>query len=42
MKLKRPSSANEYDTVADMDVDDPMSPNKAQNVVTLVHDPHPI
>ena len=32
MKLKRPSSANEYDTVADMEVDDPMSPNKAQLV----------
>ncbi|KAK7178131.1 hypothetical protein PSPO01_15819, partial [Paraphaeosphaeria sporulosa] len=30
MKLKRPSSANDYDTVADMEVDDPMSPNKAQ------------
>ncbi|KAL1609941.1 hypothetical protein SLS60_001606 [Paraconiothyrium brasiliense] len=31
MKLKRPSSANDYDTVADMEVDgDPMSPNKTQ------------
>ncbi|KAF9740085.1 hypothetical protein PMIN01_02720 [Paraphaeosphaeria minitans] len=30
MKLKRPSSANDYDTVADMDMDDPMSPPKAQ------------
>jgi hypothetical protein len=35
MKLKRPSSANDYDTVADMEVDgDPVSPNKAQLVVT--------
>lgn len=36
MKLKRPSSANDYDTVADMEVDgDPMSPNKAHLVVAL-------
>ncbi|KAJ4350211.1 uncharacterized protein N0V89_008832 [Didymosphaeria variabile] len=29
MKLKRPSSANDYDTVADMEVDgEPVSPNK--------------
>ncbi|KAK7177718.1 hypothetical protein PSPO01_16234 [Paraphaeosphaeria sporulosa] len=35
MRLKRPSSANDYDTVADMGVDgDPTSPNKAQLVVT--------
>lgn len=31
MKLKRPSSANEYDTLADMDADaDPNSPPKPQ------------
>ncbi|KAJ4305452.1 hypothetical protein N0V90_000983 [Kalmusia sp. IMI 367209] len=36
MKLKRPSTANDYDTLADMEVDgDPLSPAKSQLVAHL-------
>jgi hypothetical protein len=38
MKLKRPSAANDYDTLADIEADgEPLSPTKPQ----LVNSPHP-